>query len=76
MVQGSLVILTHSDEASSLFAPWTLPFCEVVGPEGDDERIGGFLEQFNDRVVEWVFVLVKPPYDCVANLLVWLSMSD
>ena len=68
VVEGGLVVLPHGDETGTLLASRALALREVVGPEGHDERIGGFFEQFNDRVVQRVFVLVQPSNDCVANL--------
>ena len=67
-VEGRLVVLPHRDEAGSLLASGTLALSEVVSPEGHDERIGGLFEQFNNGVVQRVFVLVKPANDSVANL--------
>lgn len=67
-VEGRLVVLPHRDEAGSLPPSGPLTFGEVVPPEGHDEGIRGLLEQFNDRVVQRVFVLVKPANDGVANL--------
>ena len=74
VVERGLVVLAHRDEAGALLASWTLSLGEVVAPQGDDERIGGLFEQFNDRVVQWVFVLVQPPNDSVANLKVRYSV--
>ena len=70
MVQGRLVVLPHGDEASSLLASGTLTLSEVVTPEGNDEGIRGLLEQFNDRIIQWIFVLIQPSNDSIANLQV------
>ena len=67
-VEGCLVVLSHGDEAGTLLASWALTLGEVVGPEGHNEGIRGFFEQFNNRVIQWVFILVQPAVDSVANL--------
>ena len=67
-VEGCLVVLSHRDEAGTLLASWALALCEVVSPEGHDEGIRGFFEQFNNGIIQRVFVLVQPANDSVANL--------
>ena len=70
MVEGCLVVLSHRDETGSLLPSWPFSFGEVVGPERHDEGVRRLFEQFNNRVVERILVLVKPANDSVANLRV------